>query len=280
MKKTFFTNILVTVIFSVSLFALNGCDKNKTQNNDPMYQEEQNLNRAITEFKGIPHPSKYSDEINDIISYIQNHPLEFIHDINIVIENDNDGLLIIADKRNYLAEDYVPEDLVPLVKNNSYPINRIDLSLRKPVADALLEMADNAKNEGVTLLVSSTYRSYAYQKQLYERNVKQLGKEVADRESAQPGTSQHQLGTAIDFGSITDDYAETKAGKWLFENASKYGFTLSFPDGYEPITGYRWECWHYRFVGKKAAELQEKWFKNVQQYMIEFISCYMGNMGV
>ena len=164
-----------------------------------------------------------------------------------------------------------PEDLVPLVKNNHYAINRNDLSLRVPVEKALCIMADAAAKENISILVSSTFRSYDYQSKLYARNVKQLGQAAADRESARPGTSQHQLGTAIDFGSITDDFVETKQGKWLAKNAMKYGFSLSFPDGYEDVTGYRYECWHYRYIGVEACKMQQKWFGNIQQYMLEFL---------
>ena len=98
--------------------------------------------------------------------------------------------------------------------------------------------------------------------------------EEAERESARPGTSQHQLGSAIDFGSITDDFDETTMGKWLYANASKYGWSLSFPKNYEDITGYRWECWHFRYIGVPACQMQRKWFGNVQQYMLEFIDLW------
>ena len=103
-------------------------------------------------------------------------------------------------------------------------------------------MAKAALNDGIKLLVSSTYRSYSYQEKLFAKWVAIDGLEEAERESARPGTSQHQLGVAIDFGSITDDFAETYMGKWVYENAAKYGWSLSFPKGYEDITGYRWEC--------------------------------------
>ena len=109
---------------------------------------------------------------------------------------------------------------------------------------------------------------------MYNRNVREMGQAAADRESARPGTSQHQLGTVIDFGSITDDFADTKAGKWLAENAASFGWSLSFPQGYEDVTGYRWECWHYRYIGKKAADFQKKWFSDVQQFMLEFIDAW------
>ncbi len=196
---------------------------------------------------------------------------QFLADMDTVLAADKDYLLTLVDKQHYLSKDYVPEDLVPLVKNNHYAINRNDLSLRVPVEKALCIMSDAAANDGITILVSSTFRSYDYQSKLYARNVKQLGQAAADRESAKPGASQHQLGTAIDFGSITDDFVETKQGKWLAKNAMKYGFSLSFPEGYEDVTGYRYECWHYRYIGIEACKMQQKWFGNIQQYMLEFL---------
>ena len=202
----------------------------------------------------------------------------FLADLRAVLGADTDNLLIRVDKTVLLDENFVPPSLVPLTAESAragaYVINRNDLSLRSDVEKALSHMAHAARDQGITLVVSSTYRSYAYQKRVYERNVAQMGKEAADRESARPGASQHQLGTVIDFGSITDEYAKTSAGKWLTANAGKYGWSLSFPDGYEFITGYRWECWHYRYVGPLAVRFQQKWFNDVQQYMIEFIHAW------
>ncbi len=199
------------------------------------------------------------------------HKDEFITELNALLANDEDDLLTFADKKHTLTPSYIPQDLVPLASNDAYIVNRNDLSLRSCAEKALYEMALAARAEGVTIVVSSSYRSYEYQKTVYDRNVAQMGKEAADRESARPGTSQHQLGTAADFGSINDDFALTKAGKWLSANAGRFGFSLSFPDGYEQVTGYRWESWHYRYIGKEAAAFQEKWFLNIQQYMLEFI---------
>ena len=78
----------------------------------------------------------------------------------------------------------------------------------------------------------------------------------------------------MDFGSITDEFAQTKQGRWLSANAGTYGWSLSFPDGYEDVTGYRWECWHYRYIGVEAVEFQRKWFSDVQQFMLEFIHAW------
>ena len=223
----------------------------------------------------------FSDAKGEARSLAQNilkHKKAFLADLEAVFAADTENLLIRVDKSVYLDENYVPAALVSLTPETanagSYVIHRADLALRAPVEKELSRMAKAAREAGVTLVVSSSYRPYSYQKKVYERNVAQMGKEAADRESARPGASQHQLGTVIDFGSITDEYAQTPAGKWLYENAGKYGWSLSFPDGYEYITGYRWECWHYRYVGPLAVRFQEKWFNNIQQYMIEFIHAW------
>jgi len=198
----------------------------------------------------------------------------FVPALDGLIRDDAAGLLVLVDKANLLPGDAVPTDLVPLGDTRSYAVSRAGLSLRRDAEAALERMAAAALKDGVTLVASSSYRSWEYQKGLYERNVRELGKEVADRESAPPGASQHQLGTAVDFGSITDDFARTRAGKWLAAHAGEYGWSLSFPDGYEAVTGYRWESWHYRYVGVEAALIQKEWFGDVQQYMIVFIDAW------
>ncbi len=199
---------------------------------------------------------------------------QFVSELNALIASDGDNLLVLADKTHPLPALFVPPLLVPLVSGRSYTIGRDGLSLRKAAADSLEKMAAAARKDGITLLASSSYRSYAYQKTVYERNVLELGKEKADRESARPGTSQHQLGTAVDFGSITDAFARTASGVWLSLNAGRFGWSLSFPDGYEKVTGYRWECWHYRYIGVEGASFQKKWFADIQQYMLEYIDAW------
>ena len=276
MMKRFLT-VFLAALMLLEISCLFSCAKSKVQDEPEIVltPDEKRLIVAIDSFRNIYYKDGYEDEINAIADNIQANTAEFIEEINNLIVSDENGLLLLVDKRNYLPNSFVPSDLVPLKKNNDYAISRTDLSLRVCVEEALRKMALGAKEDGIsTLVVSSTYRSYDYQKTVYERNVKQMGKEAADRESAAPGTSQHQTGTAIDFGSITDEFAETKSGKWLAENASKYGFSLSFPQGYEPVSGYRWECWHYRYIGHAAVFMQEKWFNNIQQYMFDFINFY------
>jgi D-alanyl-D-alanine carboxypeptidase len=133
-------------------------------------------------------------------------------------------------------------------------------------------MDSAARADGAPLLYSSSYRSYDYQAEVYARAVEKDGQAQADRESARPGSSQHQLGTVIDFGSITDAFAGTKQGRWLAAHAWEYGFSLSYPDGYEPVTGYKHESWHYRYITKPAARLQREFFGDIQQYMLAFLN--------
>ena len=224
----------------------------------------------------------------DLIERINANRAAFIADLDIVLARDAEvasvaadvegslygGLLLLIDKKHAVGADWVPYALVAVSGGRSYVAGREGLRLRKPAEAALERMARAARADGVTLVVSSTYRSYSYQKKVYERNVRELGEQAASRESARPGESQHQLGTAVDFGSITDEYAVTRAGKWLASHAGEYGWSLSFPQGMEAVTGYRWECWHYRFIGIEAVALQNTWFGGSQQYMLEFIDAW------
>lgn len=197
-------------------------------------------------------------------------PEKFFQLVSIVLDEPSD-LFILVDKQHSLGPGYVPPDLVDI---STYPINVREgrtLLLRKAIMPAAVAMSKAARADGMTLTFSSTYRSYKTQEATYASEVAQYGQEMADRESAHPGLSQHQLGTAIDFGSITDAFADTKAGKWLFAHAEEYGFSLSFPNGYEQVTGYRYESWHYRYITKPGTDLQKLFFDDIQQYVIEFL---------
>jgi D-alanyl-D-alanine carboxypeptidase len=195
----------------------------------------------------------------------------FILDLLICLEGDR-YLRALVDKLHPLPAGYEPDDLVELrPAAGSYQVNRPGLTLRAAAADALGEMAAAARLEGITLAASSAYRSYHYQVEVYNRIVREMGQEAADRESARPGFSQHQTGLALDFGSIDDSFAETAAGRWMAANASRFGWSLSFPKGYEALTGYRWESWHYRYVGKELAAFIDNYFGGIQQYALRFL---------
>ena len=215
--------------------------------------------------KNIGHiPSK-------ILRNIEGHEVQFIHDLEDVLNEEVDDLFVLVDKEHLLSDSFVPNKLVELTSASWYAINKKGLKLTPIAEKALSDMAKGAIVAGVSILVSSAYRSYQYQDNLFNRYARQYGETEADRFSARPNASQHRLGTAVDFGSIDDSYAQTKAGKWLALHAEDYGWSLSYPKGYENITGYKWECWHYRYLGIKACKLQREYFGDIQQYMLEFI---------
>jgi D-alanyl-D-alanine carboxypeptidase len=207
---------------------------------------------------------------------LQADEARFMADLRTVLDGADRYLWLLVDKQHpFDPLKYTPVDLVELTNKGAYRAGHSGMFLRSPAALALEQMAQAAQQDGVTLLASSTYRSYDYQVEVYNRNVRQNGQAQADRESARPGYSQHQTGLVVDFGSISDDFAKTKAGKWLYANASRYGWSLSFPDGYEAVTGYRWECWHYRYVGIPLARFIDTWFGGIQQYALQFINVWV-----
>ena len=213
---------------------------------------------------------------DDIALEIMNAALEgpsFILDLLSCVSGDP-FLYALVDKNHALPPGYAPDDLVSLAGvegGDSYRISRHGLLLRKTAAEALEEMAAAAKAEGVVFTIGSTYRSYDYQVEVYKRIVKELGQEAADRESARPGHSQHQTGLTLDFAPIDDSFAATPEGKLLLTNAGRFGLSLSFPDGYESVTGYRWESWHYRYVGKDMVSFIDTYFGGIQQYALRFL---------
>jgi D-alanyl-D-alanine carboxypeptidase len=205
----------------------------------------------------------------DIREGILARPREFL-DLAAKVLDVSPELLTLVDKAHPLDAENAPPDLVRL---EAYPAltARSGLTLRRVVMPELLAMASKAAGEGLTLTLSSTYRSYATQREIYAREVEVRGKEAADRESAQPGKSQHQLGTAIDFGSISDEFGSTREGKWLARHAWEFGFSLSYPEGYEAVTGYRYECWHFRYITMDGTRLQREFFGDVQQELLAFL---------
>ena len=258
--------IIISLVFILlPLTSCNGnSDKEETvsiQTSPPVVEDSRML---MLEKLTLNLPEKIQDSILSDID-------GFLDQIALVLALPDD-IFLLADKQHFLGAEYAPEDIVMLKNYSELVLSRDDRSLREVLIPNLLRMVEDARKEGLTLLISSAYRSYNYQDRLFNWNVEQNGLETAERESARPGTSQHQLGMAIDFGTITDEYAFTPAGIWLQENAWKYGFSLSYPDGYEDLTGYRHECWHFRYITPEAAKLQKEYFDGIQYYLLLFIN--------
>lgn len=123
---------------------------------------------------------------------------------------------------------------------------------------AFVEMQSAASAQGLYLFVKSGFRSYWDQRYIYNGYVARDGQAAADRYSARAGHSEHQSGMAIDVNSTSQSFADTPEGVWLKNNCHLYGFIIRYPEGKESITGYMYEPWHVRYVGRDvAAKIKE-----------------------
>ncbi len=119
---------------------------------------------------------------------------------------------------------------------------------------AFNNMKSEAIQSNISLWIVSGFRSYQTQESIFNRNIGLYGEETANTFSAKPGQSEHQTGLAFDINSTRWAFAESREAKWLAENCWKYGFIIRYPKGKEDITGYVYEPWHIRYVGKEQAQ--------------------------
>ncbi len=180
--------------------------------------------------------------------------------------------VIVNKKHSINPLSFAPENLVDL--NLKLDIQTSSgVMLRDDVADSLADMLESAKNAGIDLVSVSGYRSFDTQKTVYGNYVSTDGTDNADKYSARPGHSEHQTGLAIDIGAdngtceLEKCFSETPEGKWLAENSLDYGFLLRYPSDKELITGYEFEPWHFRFVGKElAAEMKNNNITTLEEF--------------
>ncbi|MBE6628770.1 MAG: D-alanyl-D-alanine carboxypeptidase family protein [Ruminococcaceae bacterium] len=267
MKKTLKALILLTVI--LSLF-LQGCKKDDSDGS-----------------AGKDHPT-VSNQVQNYHSSME-YAYTTAVDESILKTGLSADYLILANKENALGESYAPAELVTLTCPTNYGKT---VELNRRAAEALYLMLAEMNASGVTdISVTSGYRSYQKQTALFnqylseesalitenaiacfgmdyiQKNYISKGltvlsakdaREVVLSYSALPGTSEHQTGLCVDFITSTMSdlditFATTPAFAWLSNNAYRFGFILRYPEGKENITGYTYEPWHYRFVGREAA---------------------------
>jgi zinc D-Ala-D-Ala carboxypeptidase len=176
-----------------------------------------------------------------------------------VIQNATNTMALV-NKEFALPDGYTPSDLVRPKVAFSFGDQDIEKSyLRKEAAAAIELMFSDAVKNGIHLFAVSGYRSFDRQKVVFDAEVNKVGYEKAVQAVAVPGNSEHQSGLSMDISSesahfgLTEQFGETEEGKWLANNAHRFGFIQRYPKGKEGITGYQYESWHYRFVGVKAA---------------------------
>lgn len=173
---------------------------------------------------------------------------------DVSVSNNTNGLkiidgILIVNKSYPLPKDYVPTNTYKDATGLNYCSECINVDAYEKYKLMKADMA----SLGMNIWIQSGYRSYNLQESLYNKYVNRDGKLAADTYSARPGYSEHQTGLAFDLNSISDDFQYTSEGKWVNENAWRYGFILRYPKSKESITGYKYESWHLRYVGEDLA---------------------------
>lgn len=209
---------------------------------------------AISDREGNT-PEETAQNLSDISDTTKN---ETVYYDTPFIPEGGDETVQLVNKVCGLSKDYKPANL-QLTKYRATDRAEANQYMIDYAADAIDAMIEAAKEEGYTILVTTAYRSYSFQSTLYNNYVAQDGQAAADRYSARPGTSEHQSGLAADLTSatvnyrLTKDFGSTPEGQWLAQHAAEYGFILRYTADGEPITGYMYEPWHFRYVGVENA---------------------------
>ena len=183
--------------------------------------------------------------------------------------NDVNGLLFLQNRQWRVSRYYEPVTVKAAVPGQLQ-------DMREDAARALEEMFAACRAEtGVTLKAVSGYRSYQRQSTIYQNKLDRVGSRAkADEYVARPGASEHQLALAMDVGQKSDDvnltssFGRTKGGKWIAEHCWEYGFILRYQQGWEDVTGYAYEPWHVRYVGKENARLIHEANMPLETYLL------------
>lgn len=212
------------------------------------------LDYDIMEVKSIYDISNIKKDFNyeDVVTYVNaNLDKEYYSSDNLISNEDASKIDVLVNKYHKLDENYEPSDLTIIDSKYASGTQK----LRKEAQIKFEEMASDMAKENLKIYAGSTYRSYTYQKGLYDRYVKKDGFAAAETYSARSGYSEHQLGLAVDIVNGKWDYLSEndKEYDYLVRNSYKYGFILRYPRGSEYITGYMFEDWHFRYLGVELA---------------------------
>lgn len=212
------------------------------------------LDYDIMEIKSIYDISNIKKDFNyeDVVTYVNaNLDKEYYSSDNLISNEDASKIDVLVNKYHKLDENYEPSDLTIIDSKYASGTQK----LRKEAQIKFEEIASDMAKENLKIYAGSTYRSYTYQKGLYDRYVKKDGFSAAETYSARSGYSEHQLGLAVDIVNGKWDYLSEndKEYDYLVKNSYKYGFILRYPRGSEYITGYMFEDWHFRYLGIELA---------------------------
>ena len=224
--------------------------------NNCVYQGSKNgkliySNTGNTGINNVPKQNTNNNTPNNATNNTSNTPSNYKKPDKVDVKKTDgatymNGILIV-NKSYSIPESYRP--------SNSTGKDYCNDCLTDETLSAFNEMKSAAASEGLTLKVVSGFRSYDFQQRLYDNYVARDGKDGADKYSARPGHSEHQTGLAFDINMAGDAFTNTPEGKWVNENCYKYGFIIRYPDGKMNYTGFKYESWHLRYVGKELAEV-------------------------
>ncbi len=251
--------VLLIILFGVLLLKEREPNPPDTSNEQPNTDEPENNEPAdekpIEGEETSVQPEKEPEKPEEPE---QNEPVEILKP-GIIIQEPEKIDVLVNKKRN-LPNDYVPADLVKLSEVPTVLENPEVNQLRSAAYEALKELFKAAnEEEGYELYARSGYRSYNTQTSLYSSYVDSYGQKAADKYSAKPGQSEHQTGLSIDITceamnlKLDDTFGDTEEGKWVQENAHRFGYIIRYPKGKEDITGYMYEPWHIRYLGEELA---------------------------
>ena len=266
MKKLFIITLFIFIIIFL-LTQIIFIDKEVAKKN--IYQDIPIYKEAYLDRYNLYKEKHLNLEIIDIITRV-NLNLDKIDYTDVIESPFLNNTSILVNKHIYLPEAYIPDNLVKI--NPKYTVS--DKYLVDEANIWLEKMINDIKKENLNIRVISAYRSYSYQKDLYNKYVKKDGKTKADTYSARPGYSEHQTGLVIDIDNGKTNYEKfesTKEFKWMQDNSYKYGYILRYPKNKENITGYNFESWHYRYVGKDIAKYIYENNITFDEYYIRFI---------
>ena len=214
------------------------------------------------------------ESLQNIANQVQPKPVTIFDPPKYSID-EADSIWVVVNKQRQISPlQYQPASLAFPDFPKPKVQNPFGLQLREEAAIATVELARAMAEAGKgTLILNSGFRTYKNQQGLYNRTKETRGLAVAEKLSARPGHSEHQLGLAADFSVKGQDcvimvcFGKTEAGTWLAENAHEFGFVLRYQKGYKPITGFQYEPWHFRFVGVElATEMKTKGIKTMEEF--------------
>lgn len=204
-----------------------------------------NLDRYLAYIEKNP-----SKSISEVVSLVNvNRDRDFY--VDPITTDTSKGNAMLVNKYHSLSKDFEASDIVKVSSTYAYS----GMSLNKEAYDAFKRLADDAKKEGYTIVILSSYRTYDYQEKLWTDRKNKSGIEKADAYAARAGSSEHETGLAIDVADYNNpiNFGEQEAYTWMLNNSYKYGYILRYPEGKEDITGYDYEAWHYRYLGVDLA---------------------------